>query len=951
MTDQNKENPIRIAVVGTGLTGLVAAWSLSEPNIKAAMGNPNLEIHLFEKSSTFGVAAMSVEVQVPGSTQRVNVDIPYRATSDSFYPVLTSLINYLDVGRIFTNWNTTWSHRSGSQSDDNLQFISKSPDRVDGLKKTFNVQSSWWPSLMALLKLNWRNFLRTTRLLLQFLKLTIAVGWDWSNLKRGRLSHITFEEYLNQPWLGMDDEFIDMAMSLCATFCSCSVRAMRNYPASLILAFIGSEIGTHRTFLSRWVNTTKSNFGYRFKDGVITLAKKCAKWVPEDNMHFSSTVTNLSRVNNKLLVEYSTKGKKATTLEFDQVVLATEVQYAWPLLNNLPKLAVVRRALKSWKHEHSSIVMHTDDKGCMPQTGVWSSLNEVLCPELVDNKDETSGGGTEAFLTCWINSCDKNYAKIDVNIFQTWQPIPNKEEIFPYFKPDEEKVLIPPALVSRPIPTVDTEEHLAVLHKNNHQHGVHICGSYSQLVVPLLESCTTSALKAGREVFMSLENDSVSKEHFNDALRKLLDPELELLEWDDTATACNVEDGPIGLFEGLFLSSIFSFLTLLLTVSQLLTGTSSTGKPLNWEWSPFLAPLSILPLIIFGSLSQAGFVGQFTGIIGYITTAVLLWLFVNSLILSSLNRSKCSIFNKIDAFGLLLIAEVSSGLCFYCSVDHLAHQKDYSRNIFMNAYVSMTQYDHWIWSTRLLSISVVWAICLAIKPLQPSTGDQPGRSDLWRRMLRNTAGLGPVIFLSLGFVISVSAALAFFLCYLCVLSFEEQTRMIKRPAMYKQDRIWTIILALFIVIAGFGGVISLPYTEANRATYKAVVGLIHIAILSPGFWWASRDFEFTLVETGSYSTHLAPTIVFLSWATDLCAIRETLGVMNVWEANVDSCQLRVTLDVVFTVIAMVLWQRSMFQAAAVMIFPGASLAFNMLYDDINEKLNNGKDTMRNLNFK
>jgi len=950
MVDEVQKAPIRVAVVGTGLSGLVAAWSLSEPNIRAEMGNPNLEIHLFEKSTKFGVAAMSVDLKVPGRSQRVKVDIPYRATLDSFYPALTALVNYFNVGRIFTTWRASWSWRSGPKSDDPLKFITKSPERVDG-EDTFDIQANWLPSWKSLKKLNSGVILRNVRILLQLLKLTAAVGWDWSNLKCGRLSHITFEEYLRRPWLGMDDEFINMVMSFCATFCSCSVRAMCNYPASLILAFYASTIGTHRTFIAKWVRTTKSDIGYRFKDGIITLARKCVQHISKDNLHFSTTVTNLSRVNGKILLEYTSHGKKSI-LKVDRVVLATEVQYAWPLLKNLPKLTELRHALQSWKHEHSSIVMHTDANGCMPKTDVWSSLNEVLCPVLADGKDKTAKGGTEAFVTCWINNCDKNYAKTDINIFQTWQPMVNKDEMFPYYKPDEKKVLLPPALVSRPIPTVETVNHLAMMHKYNHQHGVHVCGSYSQLVVPLLESCTTSALKAGRAVFMSLMNDSTSKERFNNSLKKLLGPKMMLLEWNDTATACCVPSEPIGVCENMLLSIVFCLVSLLLTVSQLLSGTTSDGKALHWEWCPSLAPLASLPLLVCGVLSSTGYVSHFIGMLGYIVTTVLLWLYATSLILSSLNRSKRSIYEKWDVLGLLLIAEVSSGLCFYYTIDYLANQTLPGGNVLLQAYISMTHSDHWIWSNRVLSITVVWAICLTIKPLQPSIGGLTGHSvdsHLWRRMLRTTGGLGPLIFLALGFVLSISASLAFFLCYLSVLSFEEPKRTIKRPSMYKTDKLCSVMLAVFILVAGFGGVITLRYTEANSWNYIVILGLIHAAIFSPGIFWAARDFEFEPVGNGSYAKYLVPTILALSWVIDLCAIRETLDLMEVWKADVSSCQLRVALDGVFAMIALVIWQRSVLRTAAVMIFPGASLAFNALYDDLNGKQVNLKGVLPNLN--
>lgn len=61
---------VRVAIVGSGMAGLSAAWLLSKDAL--------YEVHLFEAHNEPGLSAHSVPVKNPETGEKVDVDIPLR---------------------------------------------------------------------------------------------------------------------------------------------------------------------------------------------------------------------------------------------------------------------------------------------------------------------------------------------------------------------------------------------------------------------------------------------------------------------------------------------------------------------------------------------------------------------------------------------------------------------------------------------------------------------------------------------------------------------------------------------------------------------------------------------------------------------------------------------------------------------------------------------------------
>jgi predicted NAD/FAD-binding protein len=77
MTKLENQNNVRVAVIGSGLAGLSAAYLLSQDQItKEDSDNKQFEVHLFEKNSQLGMDAASISVG-PEKDFRIDVSIIY----------------------------------------------------------------------------------------------------------------------------------------------------------------------------------------------------------------------------------------------------------------------------------------------------------------------------------------------------------------------------------------------------------------------------------------------------------------------------------------------------------------------------------------------------------------------------------------------------------------------------------------------------------------------------------------------------------------------------------------------------------------------------------------------------------------------------------------------------------------------------------------------------------
>ena len=92
---------MKVAIVGSGIGGLSAAWALSQQH----------DVTLFEKSPHLGMDAHSLDIDLGESQARV--DVPLRVFFDGFYPNLTALYNELGIEFSPINYSASFGDLNG----------------------------------------------------------------------------------------------------------------------------------------------------------------------------------------------------------------------------------------------------------------------------------------------------------------------------------------------------------------------------------------------------------------------------------------------------------------------------------------------------------------------------------------------------------------------------------------------------------------------------------------------------------------------------------------------------------------------------------------------------------------------------------------------------------------------------------------------------------------------
>ncbi|KAI0271608.1 splicing factor, Prp19-binding domain-containing protein [Gloeopeniophorella convolvens] len=92
---------VRVAIVGSGLAGLTAAYLLhnahQRPDARYDDGPVDFEVHIFEKAESLGMDSHSVSLTLPGEAGEWRVDVPMRSFQGGYYPQLIALYTRLGV--------------------------------------------------------------------------------------------------------------------------------------------------------------------------------------------------------------------------------------------------------------------------------------------------------------------------------------------------------------------------------------------------------------------------------------------------------------------------------------------------------------------------------------------------------------------------------------------------------------------------------------------------------------------------------------------------------------------------------------------------------------------------------------------------------------------------------------------------------------------------------------
>ena len=315
--------PIRknIAVVGTGISGMAAAWLLSQRH----------EVTVFEQDRRVGGHSNTVTVDAPGGA--VAVDTGFIVYNERTYPNLTALFAHLDV-------STAPSEMSFSVSLDGGR-LEYSGSGLAGLlaQKRNLLRPRFWAMLRDLVR-----FYRD------------APG----DLAAADVSGVTLGAYLDAGDYGeafRRDHLLPMA----AAIWSAPAGAMSAFPAASFIRFFDNHGLLSLRDRPQWRHVVGGSRTY-----VDRLTRDYA-----DRIRLGAPVAGIHRDADLVRI----RDRSGQVQLFDDVVIAAHADQALAMLAN--PTPSERRLLGAFRYGRNTAVLHSDTRLMPRRRAVWSSWNNM----------------------------------------------------------------------------------------------------------------------------------------------------------------------------------------------------------------------------------------------------------------------------------------------------------------------------------------------------------------------------------------------------------------------------------------------------------------------------------------------------------------------------------------------------------------------------------------------
>lgn len=404
-----------LAVIGTGIAGLSAAYLLKD----------KYRVTVFESQARAGMGAHSVDYVSKGITSRI--DLPLRIFCRGYYENLFALYQHIGVEIVTSDHSGIFANEAG---DIMLHYgnIRWRESQVSYLKGRSWLRLGAW-----LLGLQSRSFFARAK----------------RDAGRANLADLSFGDYLQQSDAGQ--AFVDtILLPMLAVTCTCDYRAVRAYPADIMLDYL--TCGIHEL-------------------GIMSAAKGVEDIVPrmlvDVDLRTNSPIAAIEPAGEQLRVVTGTGADQC----FDQVVIAAQAQQAAAMLSGFDD----RRALLNRiPFERSTMSVHTDEQ-ILPAPAKGLSPVSYHVPR----------GGARAEVSVDLTKAIARLSGQET-VFQTWNPMrriaPNRELARVDF--------------TRPTVTRDSREAVRALRQSQSQPGnrLWLCGSYMAEKIPLLEAAVDSSM-------------------------------------------------------------------------------------------------------------------------------------------------------------------------------------------------------------------------------------------------------------------------------------------------------------------------------------------------------------------------------------------------------------------------------------------------------------------------
>lgn len=315
------DRSMKIAIVGTGISGLSAAWLLSQ----------RYNVTVYERAERIGGHSNTVVAKVDGRS--IPVDTGFIVFNRKTYPNLTALFDLLKVPTQRSNMSFAVSLDDGA-----FEYSGSGLSGLIGQPRNL-LRPRFWSMLLDMLRF-YRN---------------APCDIEWSDEHE-----ISLGEYLDRGKYGgafRDDHLLPMAGAIWSAL----PTAMLEYPAATFIRFHDNHGLLQVRDRPAWETVIGGSQNY--------VKRLCAPFA--DRIRLNAGVRNVLRLPDHVMVT-DTNGNSET---FDHIVMASHADETLAILGDPSPRE--RRLLGSIRYSRNLAVLHTDQSLMPRRRAVWSSWNYI----------------------------------------------------------------------------------------------------------------------------------------------------------------------------------------------------------------------------------------------------------------------------------------------------------------------------------------------------------------------------------------------------------------------------------------------------------------------------------------------------------------------------------------------------------------------------------------------
>ncbi len=310
----------RVAVVGSGIAGLSAAWALSS----------QAHVTLFEAGDYFGGHTHTVDIELEGQSH--GVDTGFLVFNERTYPLLIQLFKQLDVKVAASDMSF-----SVQLPDQDLEWSGSNLNSVFAQRSNL-LRPAFWGMLSDLQRFN-----------------ALCTGLATSGAEAALAQPIG--EFLDQHRFGQ--AFRDWyLLPMVACIWSCPTKQMLAFPISTLIRFCHNHGLLQVTQRPQW---------FTVSGGARHYVDKLLAGISETRLN--CPVQQVSRQNDGSVTVLSACGSE----RFDEVILACHSDQSLALLDQ-PSLQE-QQLLGAIRYHRNRAVLHTDTRLLPRRQRAWAAWN------------------------------------------------------------------------------------------------------------------------------------------------------------------------------------------------------------------------------------------------------------------------------------------------------------------------------------------------------------------------------------------------------------------------------------------------------------------------------------------------------------------------------------------------------------------------------------------------